>query len=261
VENNDGGSGAGLVKCTCMKSSLVAFRGTKQVLTAYELNDMAPWAIWNGKALMFADEKGDTASLKEVLETMHRGGSRGAFTLCVYKLKGNEEILSTTPFSRSFNFCLYDDDDLSSYDMGRNSYRSVADDKIAELQTQIDLLKSQLSGEHEDREKPEGMSGVIAGFLGDPMMKQILMQAVSGIVQKIVPMSRAVPAQVAGVEPGEGQVLKSVLQPDQVEKAQRAINILSSKDPLLGDHLLKLANLALTNEGQFKFLIGMLQNM
>jgi hypothetical protein len=40
---------------------------------------------------------------------------------------------------------------------------------------------------------------------------------------------------------------------------QQAVNILCTRDPKLGDHLLGVANIAVTNPGQYNMLIGMLK--
>jgi hypothetical protein len=86
------------------------------------------------------------------------------------------------------------------------------------------------------------------------------MQAIAGLVSKIIPMPSGMPAQVAGVPAEQPIKLESVLEPGQPEKVQQAVNILCSQDAKLGDHLLKLANMSLTNHGQFNMLIGMLNN-
>jgi hypothetical protein len=52
-----------------------------------------------------------------------------------------------------------------------------------------------------------------------------------------------------------------VLKEGQPEKVQQAVYILCSKDPLLGDHLEKLAGIAVNNPGQFEWIIGMLKNV
>jgi hypothetical protein len=257
-------SGAGLVKTFKMRSSTVAFRGSRQVVDAYAANDMPSWAICNGKDIMFAQEADSVDDgqvlLGDILKKMQTGGSRACFTLRVYELKKGEKINSSTAFSRSFPFALYnDEDEYSPFEHGRRTYAKEADERILELQTQIDQLKEKLA--EEEQEAPEGgVNGFIAGVLQDPYMKNVLMQALAGIVQKVVPMPRQQAAAVAGIESGEGQTMASVLEPGQPELVQQALYQLCAKDPRLGDHLMKLASIAMNNPQQFNMLIGMLKN-
>jgi hypothetical protein len=247
-----------------MRSSVIALRGQDQVISAYTTNDMSAWAICNGKDIMFADEaatiEDGQALLTEVLQTLRKGGSRGVFTLRVYELEGKEKIKSNTPFSRSIPFLLWDDENEDPYRQGRNAYSREADEKIANLQKEIDLLKEQLEESDDRQEQRTGIDGFIAGIVEDPIMKQTLVRALAGIVSRIVPMPQQA-ASVAGIEQVQPQqVLQSVLLPGQPEKVQQAINMLCAKDQELGDHLLKLGNLAFNNQEQFQWMIGMLKN-
>jgi hypothetical protein len=67
---------------------------------------------------------------------------------------------------------------------------------------------------------------------------------------------------VAGIEGpgGQQQTLTSVLIEGQPEKIQQAINMLCTKDPRLGDHLLAIASIAMTDLNRYNFLVGMLGN-
>jgi hypothetical protein len=247
-----------------MRSTAVSFRGCKQVIEAYRANDMSSWAVANGKDVMFAEvcdsvEDGE-AMLTEILKKLQTGGSRAQFTLRVYELSGKDKIMNNTPWSRSFNFALYnDEDEYSPFEHGRRTYAVEADERIKKLQDEIDAMKLVIAEGDGEPEKETGINGFISGIVQDPFMKQTLMQALAGIIQKVVPMNAARPAAVAGIE-GQSQALQSVLLPGQPEKVQEGINVLCTQDPVLGDHLIKLGNIALTNPQNFKMLLGMLQN-
>lgn len=249
-----------------MRSNAVAFRGTKQVVGAYVANDMPSWAICNGKPadIMFAYEGDDieegSALLEETLKRMCTGSSTAAYTFRAYQLNKGSKILSNTPHNRAFSFKLYEDEgeDYSPFEAGRRHSEREAEEKIAALQSQIDVLKKQIE-EDEDEDNPGGVQGFLSGIMEDPTMKQVLVRALAGIVSKVVPMGEPMqPASVAGV--GDTGQLVSVLQPGQPEKVQQAINVLCAKDPELGDHLLKLAAIAMNNPNQFNMLIGMLSS-
>lgn len=246
-----------------MRSNTVAFRGVGQVIEAYKANDIAPWAIVTGKDIMFAYEESDldagAVMLEECLKRMKAGSSSASYSLRTYKLKGQQEIESNTPWCRSFPFKLYndEDEDYSPFEAGRRHSLRQADEKIQALQEQIDLLKKQQEEDEAEEETPEGIAGVVQGIFNHPTMQPIIMQAIAGLVSKIIPMPAGMPGQVAGVS---GGALDSVLEPGQPEKVQEAVNVLCSQDPKLGDHLLKLANMSIKNPGQFNMLIGMLNN-
>jgi hypothetical protein len=251
-----------------MRSNSVAFRGVGQVVEAYTANDIAPWAIVTGAGkvqdVMFAYEGDDVTEgasmLNECLKRMKAGSSSASYSLRTYKLKSGAEIESNTVWCRSFPFKLYneEDEDYSPFEAGRRHYQRQADEQIKALQEQIDLLKKmQEDREDEVDEKPEGIAGVVYGIFNDPIMKPVFMNALAGIVSKIVPM-QARPAAVAGINNGSDDPVQSVLEQGQPEKVQQAINILCTQDPKLGDHLLKLADISLKNPGQFQHLLGML---
>jgi hypothetical protein len=254
-----------------MRSNTVAFRGVGQVVEAYKANDIAPWAIVTGMGkvqdVMFAFEEDDIEAgatmLEECLKRMKAGSSSASYSLRTYKLKGVQEIESNTSWARSFPFKLYneEDEDYSPFEAGRRHSMREADERIKALQEQIDILKKQQEEQDEEEDKPEGMAGIISGIFNDPVMKPFIMQTIAGIVSKIIPMPSGMPAQVAGIGNGAATApVESVLEEGQPEKVQHAVNVLCTRDPKLGDHLLKLADISVKNPGQFSMLLGMLNN-
>jgi hypothetical protein len=130
--------------------------------------------------------------------------------------------------------------------------------KILELQKQ--LAEAEMEEDYDDRSPVDRF---VAGIVEDPMAKQIFLGALQGIVSKIVPMGNFNgPAAVAGIgqpEPQQQETLISVLEVGQPEKVQQAIDVLCTKDPRLGDHLLAVAKIALDDPNRYHFLIGMLR--
>lgn len=248
----------------------MVFRGSGQVLAAYVANDMPAWAICNGKDIMFAAEETDMtegeASLREALEMIKRGGSKAIFTLRVYELEGKAKILSNTPFPRAIPFSVFDDEEeLAPYDQRRRGYMREVEDRIQAQDLKIQELQKQLAEaeEDEDYDDRSPVDRFVAGIVEDPMAKQIFLGALQGIVSKIVPMGNYNgPAAVGGIGPAESQQqepLVSVLEVGQPEKVQQAVNILCTKDPKLGDHLLAVAQIAISDPNRYHFLIGMLR--
>jgi hypothetical protein len=243
-----------------MKDGAVVFRGRRQVVEAYISNDMGPWAIVHGKDLMFADESMTVdegqQSLTTTLDRLHEGMSKAIFQLRVYKLKKGEEIMSNTPHARAFPFRLYSEEDPSPFDMARVVVDRQAQAEIDALKAQIRELQEQLNAEEEEEEMSP-VNRMISGVMEMPGIKDILQQKLIGFINNIIPMNgNNRPAAVAGVgNPQPGQV---ILEPGQIEKISQAINVLSTKDPLLGDHLLGVARIASENPGKYNMLVGML---
>jgi hypothetical protein len=250
-----------------MRSTAMVFRGSGQVLGAYVANDMPAWAICNGKDIMFAAEETDMAegeaSLREALEMIKRGGSKAIFTLRVYELEGKAKILSNTPFPRAIPFTVFDDEEeLAPYDQRRRGYMREVEERLQAQDKIIMELRAELAEAEEQEEKPKGVSGFLAGVMESPQGQQMFWNVVGAIVSKIVPMQNANgPAAVAGI--GNAEVdpdeIQSVLEAGQPEKVQQAVNVLCTKDPKLGDHLLAVAGIAVNDPNKYKFLIGMLR--
>jgi hypothetical protein len=250
-----------------MRDDAVAFRGRKQVVDAYIANGMAPWGIVHGKELMFAHEcisvEEGEGMLTQTLQRLHEGMSKAVFELRVYKLRKGEEILSNTAHARAFRFRLYSEEDPSPFDLARTVVNRQAQEEIDAMKLQLKQLQDRMDQDKvEVEEEEEGMSigKVISGVIEMPGVKAALQDKLVGFIQSIVPLrsNNPRPAAVAGVEPvptGQGQV---VLETGQIEKVQQAINQLATRDPVLGDHLLKVAKIATDNPGKYNMLVGML---
>lgn len=233
----------------------VLFRGRDQVLRAYEMNDIGPWAIWLGKEMVAADESKDVTDglpmLDQALELLGKGGSESVFVLRVYE-PGTKKLNYTTPPSRGFPFRLYDEG-ASPF---QSNQRMINDQQaeIARLQAAL-YEKNQEPDEEEEKEEKE--VGFIGQLLKDPDMKRELMmgirylahECVAGIKNKLGMAKQ--PATMAGVPGGPPSQ-------EQIDKINAALDILEAADPLLGDHLLAIARIAKDNPGQYNMLITML---
>jgi hypothetical protein len=244
-----------------MRSTTVVFRGIGQVVEAYEANDIGPWAIANGDCILCADNVATTAegrqSLEETLERLHRGNSRAQFDLRVYKIPADQEITSKTPHLRGFRFSLYEDSEMTPYEHGRKKGMEEYDGKFQVMQQEIAELKLALAKAEEEEvseERDNSIGAIIGGLLEMPAIKQALQFKLVGLIDKIIPMNtQQRPAAIAGIE---GQ---SLLDADQQQKVQQAVNILCTKDARLGDHLLGVARIAAENPGQYALLVNMLK--
>lgn len=108
-------------------------------------------------------------------------------------------------------------------------------------QEQLNELTSRFNAEDEDdSDDKSGMMGLINHELYGPMIATVI----SGIVTRLMPATA--PTALAGVPT------------EQDEKINQAITILKNYDNSLGDHLLKLADIAQNNNAQFNMLLKML---
>lgn len=250
-----------------MRSNTVSFRGVKQVLDAYTMQDMSAWSIWNGKDLMFAYE-GDSVTqggneLRQTLDALREGGSQASYSLKVYEdLPKKAKITSSTPYSRALSFSVFAlDGDDNPYQARQNTVIGALEARFTAMQE--DMMGRMLKRMDEDDKKKEeviveksGIGALLNGLLEMPEIKQAIAMGAVSLMSKIMPMNKgALPAKVAGTSQGE---TVSVLNDDQVGKVQRAIDILCTKDPALGDHLLKVAELATNSPNKYKMFTGML---
>jgi glucan phosphorylase len=110
-------------------------------------------------------------------------------------------------------------------------------------QQQLNELPSRFNADDNDDDDDEKESGIM-GLINHELYGPMIATAISGIVSKFLPAPA--PTALAGI-PDE-----------QNEKINQAIAILKNYDINLGDHLLKLADIAQNNNAQFNMLLKML---
>lgn len=234
-------------------------------MKAYQAQDIAHWAIVNGKIVMFATETAWTHEecqtfLQEVLDNMKEGGSEGQFVLAVYKLKKTDpEITSSTPMLRGFTFTLFGEEDRP-YQVKKSGYMQEVNERMDRFETMmIEYMKAGVEEEAEP-EKPTAMdriAGFLDGLLEMPDVKNRIALGAVGLLDKIIPLKMSgmkQPAQIAGLNAEQQQAQRQ----QQQQKIHQAINAIFPVDPELGDHLLKVADIAVNNPGKYKMFIGML---
>lgn len=117
--------------------------------------------------------------------------------------------------------------------------------EINSLKSQIAALQMKLDEEDEDEEE-EPEEGGLAGFMKNPAIQNMLIQQLTGM---FMPTTKV--TNVAGVLDGAVS--------DQDAKIDEAIETLKQFAPNLGDDLILLAQIALNDPAQFKFLLKMLR--
>jgi hypothetical protein len=246
-----------------MSASAVQFRGVDNVLAAYKANRVGPFAILNGRQILFSSEDVEAedvddgaTQLQEFLEMMKKGGSEAKYTLQTYKLKSGQEIDSNTAYFRSFNFTLFGAGENTPYADRQHSLVREVNERIDRLEKLLIAEREQEEIEEEDDEEEDrGVIGVLNGLIEIPEVRNAIGMAAIGLVSKIIPMQQKQNQKIAG---SDGSQPGSVLDQEQLELAQQAINILASKDTKLGDHLMKIAQIAQNDPARYKLFAQML---
>jgi hypothetical protein len=250
-----------------MKSNGVQFRGEEQVLKAYEMNDMAPWSLWQGQNMPFVSEEESMSAgaeyLQQAMSMLKEGGSEATYTLRVYKTVPAGGIRNNTPFDRSFNFSIYNPGSVGSpFQQRQSAVIGLMNTRFDEMQAAFmgrvfdKLDKEDEEEEAESRKGPGGIVGVINGLLENPQIKEVLMSKVADFVGNLLGTNKQVGA--IGALPDRNNAVGLHLEQDQIEKINEAIAILAANDPKIGDHLLKLAALSRDNPSKYKMGLSML---
>ncbi len=226
-----------------MRSNAVLFKGVDQVVTAYLKIDIAPWALWGtGKDLIFSysgqDSNEGLQLLQQALEMLAQNESQAILTLKVYDdLKG--KITSATPYSNSFNFALFDPEDGMVH----------MPPKKSALLGRITALEELILQQKKDETEPKSATFMdkIGAIMDRPDVQDMLIKNVVGYVKKIFggtqPISTMGNVQQPQPQGQSGSAWESV-SADQQAKLQQAMEILMKRDPLIGDHMLALANMS-----------------
>jgi len=115
--------------------------------------------------------------------------------------------------------------------------------KLNGIESRINAIEDEDIEEVE--EKPAGINGIIDTLLQNEQIQIAMIGAVTSFLGKYMPQNK--PMALAGIPE------------EQDEKIIGAIAILKQHNANLGDDLMKLADMAQNNNGQFNFLISMLR--
>lgn len=188
--------------------------------------------IING-SLEDTTKEDESERLTEQLESLDNGFNNGTYTLVVDNGKYPAQIY----------FKITPGGEITRHISGIN--QTATDPTLLALlnkqQEQLNELTSRFNAEDSEEEEEE-KSGIM-GLIDHQIYGPLIATAITGIVNKLMPTA---PTALAGV-PSE-----------QDEKINQAIIILKNYDSSLGDHLLKLADIAQNNNAQFNMLLKML---
>lgn len=221
-------------------SQPIQFRGIDAVVQAYELNAIGPWAIICGKVVIAACSEIDnddvytgSQHLRTFLEKMKQGGTEGRYMLAVYRLSEDEDIDFKTVPKRGFVFTLYENEHE-----GSNSDNTT----LSLLKSMNERLKKLEGGVDEDKTLMGKIGAIAEGIIMQPQVQTAIAMGAMNWANKLFKMdTKNQASKVAGVDKQPGS---NLLDEAQIQKVHVALTRLSARDQYLGDHLLKLADIA-----------------
>jgi len=242
----------------------VLFRGEEQVIEAYESMDVPAWSMWLGSSqLLFSyPKKNETAnivdganSLREAIHMLKRGGTSSQLLLKVYEELPQGKIKSNTPYDNSFGFTLFGiDEESPAVQVRTQGYKNLEEriDKLAQLV---------MADREEQEEKPGGVMGMIGSLLEMPGAKEAVVSEVIGLIRNLFNKNPQPPVATMAGTTTQNQPQGSkweTLPTEQQEKLKKAMEMLMGVDPLIGDHLLGLANIAVNQPSKYQMALKFL---
>jgi hypothetical protein len=271
-----------------MGYSSVQIFGRDAVVKAFRNTDCTNWSLLQGKQLLFKYEGSDQVEGGNQLDALLKmiadsSGSDAVYTLRWYerdditdkpvraakvvKVIPKFKIYLDTPADGSINFKLFSQEGEGNTRHGR-AYDEVTDIKkeLAETKVLLQQLIRDRNEQDSEAEKVSGINGFIGGLMDVPEIKQAIagkvIQLFNGITDRVGGafggMSAQLPAKIAGPEPPAEPIH---MPQDQIDKLNSALTILAKADPLLPDHLYKLAMIAKNDSATYDMLLGMLNKM
>jgi hypothetical protein len=227
----------------------------QEVLDYYDGFDTAAYSVYvghkveprNGRYSYSGDDKNEGKEQLSNALTALLSNPENTNTYCIAMLEKKGKKIEDV---NSISFQLNKRQSLQPYQPQQiNGYQNSAlIGELNSLKSQIAALQMKLDEEDEEDEEDEPEEGGLAGFFKNPVMQNMLIQQLQGM---FMPNTTKV-TNVAGVLDG--------VESDQDQKIDEAIETLKQYTPNLGDDLILLAQIALNDPQQFKFLLKMLRS-
>jgi gluconate kinase len=221
--------------------------GTRQVLDWFTSEGLPYYAIMDSKAIFSSNRNND--DIDEVADKLKR-------ELLAFEQNKNSDVLTIKVFEKPFRDAKKDDGTATRYIRLFDEYvgylgrvENTQNDRMMQILETINSRLAALETVEEDDEEEEvkqdtGLMGLIDTALKSEEMKGMLINGFMGLANKFIqPKTTA----LAGIPE------------EQDAKISQAIELLKQHDNILGDDLLKLASIAVNDNGQFNFLLSMLR--
>lgn len=237
----------------------VMYTGVQSILAGYDLIDNPVFSIWKGRDLLFSyndtDKEQSKACLSDNLEAWQAGGNSDMLKICFHPEKEAKYITNKTPVCATLYVRVNPVTPANFYLPMQQHGQFVSGTQNDLLLKKINELESRLSayeGEDDETEditglgKYEGMINGITNLLNNPVIAGI----VTALISKL------------GSGGNEENKLRSVAGiGDEQKDYNEALLYLSQVDSDFRNDIIRLANLARNNRGQFNWLVSMLRKI
>lgn len=244
------------------------FTGADQVLNWFDANAKKPyWSIMDAKNNIIYqftenDMHDSRQSLEDNLLAAQAAGISATLTLRLHPKQPKDgyfgkgtEVMQVTYFRPvEFEVMPYNPNAQMMGGANVSAQLSALESKINALQMQL----AEKEMEEDDEDEEEDSMGFLSGLMGNPAVKQMVMSAISNL---IAPQQQTSVTHVAGISTETTQTETEMENEfnDQDAKIDEAIERLLVHDPVLGDDLLKLCEIAENDPKQFAMLLKMLR--
>lgn len=228
--------------------------GVNSVLHWFDTNAELPYySVWQGKNLLFQNSVEDmeiaTQKLSDNISAAEQNGYNEVMILKLHpKKEKSGYVTDKTETIASFTFRPAE---LSSYMPVHQAYNQPNNailEKLNGIESRIAAIETDEDENESVEEKPKGILGMVENLLQNEQIQMAMAGIVTNFIGKILtPKDSTKQMSLAGIPE------------EQDEKILLAVNILKQHDEFLGDDLIKLSEMAVTNNGQFNFLISMLR--
>jgi hypothetical protein len=250
----------------------VQFRGIDAVMKLFANMELSAWSLMYEKNLVckFPSKlTGDTQSfedskhtLLEILRGLQNGESYAVYTLRLYEQLPKGGIKPSTEPDYSYNFTLFE---RENYEQWRGERSPSVMSKLEERLIAIEAKLNEGDGD-EEKEQVGGIAGFFNALVENDRFKNKIQDIFFSLADKIFEEGKPgnlYPVRGASPQPPArvGLVNENspvLLDDAQVKKCSDAIEILARIDPNLGDNLLRIAESASKDQGNYHDLIKML---
>lgn len=227
--------------------------GADAVLQWFEANADKPYfSVWRGRDILFSNNENDFEVAKKKLYDNIVAGEQNDVTeelqLRLHNAPAKGYIDNSSKYHSSIYFTPTEYEKLQPapmYYKNDNHTNNAILEKLNGIESRIAAIEMDEEFE-EVEEKPTGINGIIQTLLNNEQIQMAMIGAATHLLSKFMPSQKTVNG-IAGIPE------------EQDEKIMGAIAVLKQHDPLLGDDLLKLAEMAENNNNQFNFLLSMLR--
>jgi len=227
--------------------------GVNSVLHWFETNAEHPYfSVWDTKkTILFQNSADDMdVAVQKLSENITAAEQNGYNDVLILKLHPKKEksgyVTDKSETIASFTFRPVELPQYQPYQpYQQNNSSNAILEKLTGIESRLNAIEEE--DVEEEVEQPKGIAGYVETLLQNEQIQSAMAGIVTNFLGKILAPKMSNQMALAGIPE------------EQDEKILLAINILKQHDECLGDDLIKLSEMAVTNNGQFNFLLSMLR--